>query len=261
MSAAPRSNITPLVVLVVVSVAVVGYFTGMQSPMNPARPPERPPRTFDGPHEGVSGGEAPPATSYADMAVLLSREAPTTNLTRLHSNFDPLAEIQIEPNEKTKALEKREQNRSFNGAPPTIPHLIEQRSAASCVACHADGVKTATLRIPRMSHEFLENCTQCHVESSPDFMPAVVFRDNGFEGLPAPQGGPRAYEGAPPQIPHSTWMRSDCLSCHGYAGLQGLRTTHPWRLNCQQCHAPSSSMDQTLLAVEPRFLPAPEIEG
>jgi cytochrome c-type protein NapB len=47
------------------------------------------------------------------------------------------------------------------------------------------------------------------------------------------------------------------MSCHGYTGLQGIRTTHPWRQNCQQCHAPSATMNQTLLAAEPEFLPAP----
>ena len=30
--------------------------------------------------------------------------------------------------------------------------------------------------------------------------------------------------------------------------------------NCQQCHAPSSELDQTLLVSEPGFLSAPEIE-
>jgi len=32
-------------------------------------------------------------------------------------------------------------------------------------------------------------------------------------------------------------MRQDCTSCHGVTGLPGLRTPHPERFNCQQCHA------------------------
>jgi len=261
MSAEPRSNITPLVVLIVVSLAVAGYFTGLQSPMNPERPQTRPLRTVDEPHADEQGSDVPPATSYSDMAALRSTDAPSTSLARLKSDIDRLAEVHIEPGEKLAALARREQNRAFNGAPPTIPHRIDHRSSVSCVACHADGIKTATLRIPRMSHQFLANCTQCHVEEQPDFLPAVVFRENSFEGLPAPQAGPRAFAGAPPQIPHSTWMRSDCMSCHGYAGLHGIRTTHPWRQNCQQCHAPSAELDQTLLAAEPQFLPGPQVEN
>jgi len=259
MSLDSRSNVTTLIAMIVVSLAVAGYFTGLQSPMNPSRLSARPLRVKHDEHAmGLASGVAA-ATGYADMAELLSGDAPSTSLTRLKSEFDPLAEVQIEVGEKLAALARREQNRAFNGAPPTIPHAIEQRSSASCVACHTEGFKTASLRIPRMSHGYLANCTQCHIESNPDFMPAVVFRENSFAGLPAPQAGPRAFAGAPPQIPHSTLMRSDCMSCHGYAGLQGLRTTHPWRHSCQQCHAPSAALDQTLLAVEPQFLPGPRI--
>jgi cytochrome c-type protein NapB len=55
-------------------------------------------------------------------------------------------------------------------------------------------------------------------------------------------------------------MRSDCMSCHGYEGRLGIRTTHPWRNSCQQCHAPSAAMEQTLLTAEPHFLPGPKIK-
>jgi nitrate reductase (cytochrome), electron transfer subunit len=54
----------------------------------------------------------------------------------------------------------------------------------------------------------------------------------------------RAFDGAPPTIPHSTLMRTDCLSCHGPQGLYGLRTPHPERQSCLQCHAPGAHLDQ-----------------
>jgi cytochrome c-type protein NapB len=56
--------------------------------------------------------------------------------------------------------------------------------------------------------------------------------------------GVRAYTGAPPEIPHSTWMRETCLACHGGTGAEGLRTRHPQRQSCTQCHAPSAGLNQ-----------------
>ena len=138
-------------------------------------------------------------------------------------------------------------------------HPIDQRTSTACVACHGEGAKTASLRVPRMSHPFLTNCLQCHVENNPAQKLAALFRENSFTGLEAPKEGPRAFAGAPPQIPHATWMRSDCMSCHGSSGLHGIRTTHPWRMNCQQCHVPSASSDQTFPAAQSTFLPGPKI--
>lgn len=255
-----KSNATVLFAFVVTSVAVVGYFTGLQAPMKVTarvskrqgnHPPTVSPLT---PEVGVV-----PATYYSDMGAMIITRRPRTQLASLRSVIEPQAEFQIDPNDKLTALRQREQNRAYNGAPPTIPHAIEQQSDASCVACHNEGALTKSLRIPRMSHAFLTNCTQCHVESNPRHMQAAVFRDNEFAGLPAPTAGPRAFIGAPPQIPHSTWMRSDCMSCHGYAGRLGIRTTHPWRNSCQQCHTPSATMEQTMPAADPRFLPGPDI--
>ena len=260
MSADNTSRSIQLAAFVVTSLAVVGYFTGLQSPMH--SPPTSEP-------SGVDVGKAKaaanskdrviPATHYSKLAEATRGLRRHTQLISLKSTFDPLAEIEIDPEDKIASLRRREQNSAFNGAPPTIPHPIEQRSDVSCVACHGDGIKTETLRIPRMSHAMLTNCTQCHVERNSQHMTAVEFRENEFDGLPAPIEGRRSFSGAPPQIPHSTWMRSDCMSCHGYSGLHGIRTTHPWRNNCLQCHAPSAELDQTLLPEEPRFLPSPKI--
>jgi cytochrome c-type protein NapB len=260
MTPTRKANGKALFAVVVVSVAIAGYFTGLQAPMKvtartaPAAASE--PEASDRLPLGVG---VIPATHYSDMAALSVERGPHTQLASLKSVVKPLAEIRIDPQEKLTALQQRARNRAFNGAPPTIPHAIDQQSDASCVACHKDGVLTESLRISRMSHAFLPNCTQCHVESHPRHLPATVFRENSFAGLPAPTAGPRAFASAPPQIPHSTWMRSDCMSCHGYEGLHGLRTTHPWRNSCQQCHAPSAEMEQTLLTPEPQFLPTPDI--
>jgi cytochrome c-type protein NapB len=147
---------------------------------------------------------------------------------------------------KGASLRKRAERRAYNGAPPTIPHPISDRDAASCVACHGDGLAMGTFAAPKMSHPFMVNCAQCHAPVS-NSGPA---RDRGgiddsanlFEGAAAPLEGSRAWPGAPPIIPHSLAMRGDCLSCHGPAGAPGIRTSHPERTNCQQCHAPPGAL-------------------
>jgi cytochrome c-type protein NapB len=267
MKSDTAQNYAYLICFVVISTAVTGYFIGLQAPMNAAD------GTFNEAvikHQ-VSATEkistpiersVVPATHYKEMADLTRQRSKIwqTHLADLKSNVDRLAEFKITPEQKSFALALREKNRAFNGAPPTVPHPVDQMSDQACAACHTHGAKTESLRIPRMSHQFLANCTQCHVENSPQHMPASLFRENSFVGLPAPNGGPRAFTGAPPQIPHSTWMRVDCMSCHGFAGSQGIRTTHPWRTNCQQCHAPSSILDQVQLDSIPNFLPPPNVE-
>ena len=248
-------KIAYLICFVVISIVVTGYFVGLQSPMNPATVAsdsnrEHHPQTF-------GKGKTIEATEYSRMAeVTASRSGKyRTRLSDLKWNVDPLAEFTTTAQQKKFALQLRGKNRAFNGAPPTVPHPIEQMPVESCLTCHGKGFKSESLRISKMSHQFLNNCTQCHVESSPRHMPASVFRENSFVGLPAPTGGERAFPGAPPTIPHSTWMRVDCMSCHGFAGQQGIRTTHPWRQNCQQCHTPSSELDQIQLDSKPKFLP------
>jgi cytochrome c-type protein NapB len=101
-----------------------------------------------------------------------------------------------------------------------------------------------------MSHGFLVNCLQCHATPPPKpFAHLDVVAANNFVGLPAPTSGERAFPGAPPVIPHSTWMRERCLSCHGgVAGWPGLEVTHRWRTNCKQCHALSAQLEPAVVA-------------
>lgn len=262
MTATKSKNIVILTCFVVVSITVVGYFTGLQSPMNPLANIEPNDRLSIATNSKSVAADAISATHYADLPAVARHRTTAfrTTLTDLKSKTDPFAEINISAEEKHLALQRRGASRAFNGAPPTIPHPVNETSTVACIVCHGEGAKTDTLRIPKMSHQFLANCTQCHVENNPRHMTATLFRESSFVGLPAPTAGPRAFPGAPPQIPHSTWMRSDCMSCHGFAGLHGIRTTHPWRNSCTQCHAPSSTLDQSLFTAEPRFLEPPRVE-
>ena len=38
-------------------------------------------------------------------------------------------------------------------------------------------------------------------------------------------------------IPHDLQLRGNCLACHaGPAAVEEIRTAHPERTNCRQCH-------------------------
>lgn len=78
----------------------------------------------------------------------------------------------------------------------------------------------------------------------------------------------RAYDGAPPVIPHGidTLSSASCLSCHGKGGnlvISGKRPaeiSHPWVTNCTSCHVPDDGLRQitapeaTRLTVENLFI-------
>lgn len=49
---------------------------------------------------------------------------------------------------------------------------------------------------------------------------------------------PRAFEGAPPLVPHEIEEESGCLDCHRLGDNDAPITSHPERVNCVQCHIP-----------------------
>ncbi len=141
-------------------------------------------------------------------------------------------------------LAARAERRAFEGAPPRIPHTIDERSTSSCIACHSEGMVIADRIAPRMSHPLFQNCTQCHVTlDKPMIERSEQPADNSFVGL-RPHPGTRYLPGSPPVMPHARAMHESCASCHGVLGPPGLRTTHPERQNCEQCHAPAPSLMQ-----------------
>ncbi len=141
---------------------------------------------------------------------------------------------------KSSATE-RAQRRAYNGAPPVIPH---EPFGAACVACHTGtGVEVPGIgfsppsphgETPGMTH--MSRCQQCHVFQ--DYT-AIPFTESVFEGLEQDlRQGDRLYPGAPPVIPHRVFMRESCLSCHsGPQAREEIRTSHPERTRCLQCHA------------------------
>lgn len=148
-------------------------------------------------------------------------------------------------------LAARAGRRAYAGAPPTVPHPIDQSQSASCLACHGTPTRVGTRDVPQMSHPLYTNCIQCHAPqhgpgpalATPPPALATPALANAFAGLPPPAGGTRAYSGAPPVMPHTTAMRQNCVSCHGPGGSSAIKTTHPQRQNCLQCHATDASRE------------------
>lgn len=189
--------------------------------------------------------DSPPAVTYGEIGSL--GPAATQGYRNTVADLgvpqvDLTQEIPVEPEKKAASLAERATRRAYNGAPPVIPHAVDQMSDGACVACHAVGVSVAAKTAPIIPHSHYTNCQQCHSAAAP-VATGQPLAPNAFRGLAAPMAGERAWEGAPPTIPHSTWMRENCMACHGPLGKPGMRTSHPGRENCLQCHGRSAIQD------------------
>lgn len=237
----PPTRLVSVLCALAMGAASLGFVVGMREPTAPERGARS--RADD---------KNPPAAPHAVPYPRLAEDHPRPNahwhsrLASLKSETpDPFAVVVRTEELKQLALADRAAVRAFDGAPPTIPHPVEQQTDANCLACHGSGMKIGERVASRMSHIKLSNCTQCHIAT-----PSLPFatprgpNESNFVGVYRAGAGERAWTGAPPAIPHTTWMRQDCASCHGLVSRPGLRTTHIWRTNCTQCHAPSAALDQ-----------------
>jgi nitrate reductase (cytochrome), electron transfer subunit len=140
-----------------------------------------------------------------------------------------------EPNRKrTRAVYYA--RRASPGDPPFIPHPVDEREGEGvCLACHADGgwVPRFEAYTPVTPHPEMVPCQSCHEpQGKPPASPAAP--------PPPPRGA--ALSGGPPPIPHSLENRENCRACHaGPGAVDELRTTHPERVSCRQCHALGAS--------------------
>ena len=166
------------------------------------------------------------------------------------SRTDP---VQLEGS-KTSALAQRMARRAYDGAPPVIPHPVAQRQMSECPTCHQNGIRFGALASPPFPHANYASCTQCHAMAEPTppwgrgrsegLEPDPRDVENSFVGHQPPTQGARWTSIAPPAIPHNTWMRERCISCHGPNGRNPLRSTHPQRQSCSQCHVRDSTLEQ-----------------
>jgi cytochrome c-type protein NapB len=156
------------------------------------------------------------------------------------------ASMPQEPNRR-RTLAVFYARRAYPGAPPVIPHAVDEREAfgKACLACHGSGGWVARFEAyaPVTPHPELISCRQCHVPQ------ASTLASGGGEGRvrgsvsdwqtikPRPLHQ-SAMPGSPPPIPHALQMRENCRACHaGPGAVAELRTTHPERVTCRQCHA------------------------
>lgn len=134
------------------------------------------------------------------------------------------------------------ERRAYPGAPPYIPHEVEDDAGAqgqTCLRCHESGGYVARFSAfaPTTPHPEYLNCRQCHVTQQKR---AAPFKGNRWVKIAGPRLGLSALPGGPPQIPHGLQLREYCVACHSGGGaLSEIATSHPERGNCRQCHVPS----------------------
>lgn len=165
------------------------------------------------------------------------------------TNVFSVSYAHLEPSDgpsNSRNLKSFYQLRQYLGSPPPIPHpLVEEIKSmegkkVSCLACHFQGgfVQKFQAYAPITPHPQFSNCLQCHVPQKTK----TLFKKIIWKSMAAPKLNQRGIAMGPLIIPHSLNLRGNCLSCHGgAAAVKEIRTTHPERRNCRQCHVPQLS--------------------
>lgn len=169
-------------------------------------------------------------------------ESEVFNLQDLAIDFNVLQSIESE-----KTLADYYENRAYDGAPPKIPHpLLSEKGIGgkSCLQCHSTGgyVDRFKAYAPITPHPDYLNCNQCHVPKNT----GKLFVSSQFKRSEPKRIGSGVLDGSPPPIPHDFQVRGSCLSCHGApSAAKEIRVSHPERVNCLQCHAPTNNRQIT----------------
>lgn len=166
------------------------------------------------------------------------------------------AAMPAEPNRK-RTREVYYARRAYPGGPPVIPHAVDERDAfgRACLACHAEGGWAPKFEAyaPVTPHPEMVSCRQCHVPQAGQ----PPFRASGWQASAPPAIKRAAMPGSPPPIPHGLQMRENCRACHGGPGaVAELRTSHPERVSCRQCHALATTGTSAAPAAEAFARPA-----
>ena len=158
--------------------------------------------------------------------------------------------------------------RAYAGAPPRIPHGLTpaEFQTGGCRTCHERGGFSQRFGayVPVTPHPEMGACLQCHVGDAqlmaiplPGLDPNARCRqchapgarrwaDSSVHWVPLewPRVNRTVPGQPPPVIPHPLDMRANCLTCHAPpSGVAEIRTTHPERANCRQCHLTEAAGD------------------
>ncbi|HJP30272.1 MAG TPA: hypothetical protein QGF95_06930 [Candidatus Latescibacteria bacterium] len=138
--------------------------------------------------------------------------------------------------------------RAYPGAPPVVPHAVDANinRTQACNVCHEKGGFTPKYNayVPVTPHPQYRNCLQCHAQSMAVSEGMESLADNDWLSVRIPSLHRPALPGNPPPMPHGLQLRQSCLSCHaGPAAVPDVRTSHPERVNCQQCHVPRNTQE------------------
>ncbi len=152
--------------------------------------------------------------------------------------------------------------RGYEGAPPRIPHPLsaEEFRTDACRTCHERGGYSVRFSayVPLTPHPDRGMCLQCHVgvDSVMGTADPGANPNSRCSLCHGPNGGPLRGDFSltwpttvwpqlprlmpdrdPPPIPHDLPFRENCLTCHaGPAAVAEIRTSHPERADCRQCH-------------------------
>ncbi len=246
---AKSNKATTIIVAIVFTISVSGFFMGMRQTVSETEQSE-----FNtSPHAEIDTQHysAKPAVDYRDIsqagfgpnADFKSKLSSLKTTLNEQSHISPL----LLTEESLRA--KRVSRRAYDGAPPIVPHPIAQDNAASCLQCHSKATRIDNVVAPEISHPEYTSCTQCHVSgkglgSRWNTAEFDLHTGNQFSGNHEAAPVERAYDNSPPTIPHTVHMRQNCMSCHGELGTSPIRTSHPERQSCTQCHVPSGQVDK-----------------
>ena len=150
-------------------------------------------------------------------------------------------DVAAHPSVDLRTLAEVYGRRAYAGAPPVIPHPPQGDGhyGTNCNTCHEKGgyVPALNAYTPPTPHPEYEHCQQCHVY--PTRTDDQLFRKIDWVAARAPELHRPALAGNPPPIPHTLHLRDNCVACHaGPSAPLEIRTSHPERENCRQCHVP-----------------------
>lgn len=183
--------------------------------------------------QSLTGGQQP---ARVPVAAKPTPTLPSEAGMYAHAGTMDYAAMPREPNRK-RTLAIYYSRRAAPGEAPFIPHPVakDEDDDRRCLVCHGTGgwVPRFEAYTPVTPHPEQSGCSGCHeVQGKPAASPPPA--PSRLRGAALP--------GSPPPIPHTLEMRENCLACHaGPGAVDELRTTHPERVSCRQCHVLGAS--------------------